>query len=64
MLLSEKFAVVTILIRIMVSVIYKNFYSRPYRIETMGVCLVTGGYYHYAGTGYQNAYTTIVASAG
>ena len=28
---------------------YKNFYSRPYKIETMVVCLVTGGYYHYSG---------------
>ena len=29
--------------------LYKNFYSRPYKIESMGVCLVTGGYYHYSG---------------
>ena len=27
-------------------IIYKNFYSRPYKIETMGVCLVTGGKSH------------------
>ena len=29
--------------------IYINFYYRPYRIESMAVCLVTGGNYHYSG---------------
>ena len=48
--------------------IYKNFYSRPYKIKTVGVCLVTGGYCHYSGIicmfGAFNPFTTIVAYAG
>ena len=27
----------------------KNLYSRPYKIETVGICLVAGGYCHYSG---------------
>ena len=47
--------------------IYKNFYSRPYRIDTMEVCLVTGGKNHYSGLtcdlGAIMHYTTTVAYA-
>ena len=46
--------------------IYKNFYYRPYRIESMAVCLVTGENYHYSGLcdfGAITHYTTIVAYA-
>ena len=44
----------------------KNFYSRPYRINTMGVCFVTGGKSHYSGLcdfGAIVHYTTTVAHA-
>ena len=45
----------------------KNFYSRPYRIESMGVYLVTGGKSHYSGLcsfGAQDVKATILAYAG
>ena len=35
---------------LMVSIVtYKNFYSRPYKIETMGVCLVACSYGQFTG---------------
>ena len=45
---------------------YKNFYYRPYKIKTMGVCLFTGGKSCYSGFcsfGAQDVKTTIVAYA-
>ena len=49
-----------------VVIIYKIFYSRPYRIDTMGVCLVTGGKSHYSSLcdfGAITHYTTTAAYA-